>query len=1524
MSDEPTRIQITDYDSFLSEPTLLDNFYGKVQKVPIIRIYGTLEIKNNSNDGQAVDYFNVLVHVHNCFPYFYVGVDSKFNDILNEDSAAKILHYLEEQLSNSFKRNKGTEDLEYEENDDVNIYDDYVNNVDDSGQKRNYVASVSFCRGVPIYGFATQETAFIKISLLSPMFKSRLVNLINEKKLNPIDPLRSRVTRSSVLLYEAHIPFLLQFLADFNLYSCNWLAVDKLFFRHPIFANPSTDFLSSIRSVVTKFLKKNEVLNPSLFPRIGRSLIEVDVLPEYISNRRSIKQTSFDDSSSFTFKDSRLEIAKRVPSLNDVYEDLKYQCQVRNYPFKELSLSQKSLGAGGTIWSNSYLLNDLLSYMIFLTKKSSARSYDEYMMALPPKDISFLATSFDLMDRSISKNVLRYSGYRSLTIKWTDLSELIGNQSCSIESQLSDRYTQVTPESNMKQNAGILERNDVVLENSDPENDNNVLPEYNLDVANEDSFVNENINRNLDHELMTQFSQCAHNSQYSTSLLHSSLIIPGKGNESDIHSNYQGTQAPAQVYEILKSDVLNKSSIMRSLESLGIPSINYTDPAYEESDSSTQEVEVAPVNFSREASTFESSNSRVKMSSLVKRDLCNQSSWKSEDKTIWQYTVPGPSKELILSFLDSEKKYQKSDFFKNRSSMLNSYHDANKASPSLSNLYLEVHSNTFNDLLPNPLKDPISMLVYKFDNPSRVNCELEECTGLLIYDPENFSDLKYKLKGLTISSSCHLDVFDDELSMFDSFISIVVKLDPDLLTGYEVHSSSWGYLIERYNSLVDGNILALLGRCITSSEGIQMNRWGYTHSTSYKFNGRHMINLWRVLKSDVSLTSYALENLSQKILHQTFPRYSNKQLSLWLRSSRADNLSFVSDYYFKRIDVGFSLLKSRKIISKTSEQARLTGIDFHSVMNRGSQFKVEAILLRISKPMNVLLNSISKTQLNQMKALECIPLVMEPESMFYKSPLIVLDFQCLYPSVMIAYNYCYSTILGKLHGFNPKKNVLGYLKNLEIPEGLVDVLNKQDALTISPNGCVFVKSFIRKSILAKMLEDLITIRSTIKYTAGLFENEHSIYEALDSRQLALKMISNVTYGYTSASFSGRMPNSDLADSIVASGRELLTKSIRLIEDANLGAKVVYGDTDSLFVYLPGKSKVEAFSIGQELSSLISNSFPDPIKLKFEKVYHPSVLLAKKRYVGLSYEPSNQDKPKFDAKGIETVRRDGIPAQQQIVKESLNILFSTKNLTRVKQYVSSQFLKLMSNEVEIKDFCFAKEVRYGTYKNESSMPPGALVAHKKVPIDPRSVPQYRERVPYLVYMDSSTPRLRDRCVSPEDFVKSFNTRSPLKLDYEYYITKVLIPPLERIFGLMGVDVKKWYRELPKSNKWDLMDEVNVFYISNLVSSKTCVSCGAKVELNSERAVCKSCLSSNEFILSIPESRRNFDRKFFQLYKTCNSCISTNFNSSCSGMLKLYSGECFNRDCAVYYQKHVFKMRSKDGEHKQKLMLSDLNF
>ena len=115
----------------------------------------------------------------------------------------------------------------------------------------------------------------------------------------------------------------------------------------------------------------------------------------------------------------------------------------------------------------------------------------------------------------------------------------------------------------------------------------------------------------------------------------------------------------------------------------------------------------------------------------------------------------------------------------------------------------------------------------------------------------------------------------------------------------------------------------------------------------------------------------------------------------------------------------------------------------------------------------------------------------------------------------------------------------------------------------------------------------------------------------------------------------------------------VAQAIRLIDaTSKWGAKVVYGDTDSLFIYLRGKTKEQAFRIGQDIADTVTAMNPAPIKLKFEKVYLPCVLLAKKRYVGFKYENPDDQEPGFDAKGIETVRRDGVPAQQKMVETCL--------------------------------------------------------------------------------------------------------------------------------------------------------------------------------------------------------------------------------------------------------------------------------
>jgi DNA polymerase zeta len=370
---------------------------------------------------------------------------------------------------------------------------------------------------------------------------------------------------------------------------------------------------------------------------------------------------------------------------------------------------------------------------------------------------------------------------------------------------------------------------------------------------------------------------------------------------------------------------------------------------------------------------------------------------------------------------------------------------------------------------------------------------------------------------------------------------------------------------------------------------------------------------------------------------------------------------------------------------------------------------------------------------------------MEPKSNYYEYPVVVLDFQSLYPSIMIAYNYCYSTCLGR---FDRETEKLGFFEQFNSFKENV----KLDDLIISPNGLVYVNKNVRTSLLSLMLESLLNTRVMVKQAMKEIDSK-TLLRILDSRQLGLKLLANVTYGYTAASFSGRMPCSDIADSIVETGRLILEKAIKTINShPTWNANVVYGDTDSIFIHFPNSSVDRAFKVGKEISEHITSQYPDPIFLKFEKVYRPCFLISKKRYVGMKYESPYEKYPQYEAKGIETVRRDGCPAVAKIMEKSLKIFFAKSDVSELKQYLLKQWTKILENRISVQDFIIAKEVKLGSYSSDGKhLPPGAYLSSNKLNVDQRDLTEYKSRVPYLITSKKDTT-LCDAAQSPRYVVE----------------------------------------------------------------------------------------------------------------------------------------------------------------------------
>jgi DNA polymerase zeta len=538
-------------------------------------------------------------------------------------------------------------------------------------------------------------------------------------------------------------------------------------------------------------------------------------------------------------------------------------------------------------------------------------------------------------------------------------------------------------------------------------------------------------------------------------------------------------------------------------------------------------------------------------------------------------------------------------------------------------LSLEVHVGTRGDLKPDPAYDSVGAIFYSIveDGPESV-----DTSGVIAVGAIKSSEV-----------GCDLRCVDTEEELFGELLKLIKKWDPDILVGYETELLSWGYLLER-SQILGNKLLSSLSR-IKDSRNNNEDR-------GLQITGRILLDVWRLLRHEIALQSYSFESIVYHLLHKRIALYSFKDLTTWWNNPlfRHRTLS----HYLFRVRGVLQILEQLDLVGRTSELARLFGIQFYEVLSRGSQFRVESMMLRLAKPLNYIPVSPSVQQRAKMKAPEFLPLILEPESKLYVDPVIVLDFQSLYPSMIIAYNYCFSTCIGRATHLGRNAPFEFGATQLRVSRARVKKLLNNDSLNFSPCGVAYVKSSVRDGILPKMLREILDTRLMVKNSMKKNKEDGVLQKVLHNRQLGLKLIANVTYGYTAANFSGRMPAVELADSVVSKGRETLQRAIEMVENTpEWKAKVVYGDTDSLFVLVPGRSRDEAFEIGRKIADAVTEDNPDPVKLKLEKVYHPCILQTKKRYVGYMYESPDQSEPVYLAKGIETVRRDGCPAVAKV-------------------------------------------------------------------------------------------------------------------------------------------------------------------------------------------------------------------------------------------------------------------------------------
>lgn len=1474
LDPEKIYLQLNNYDFYMSKPSaLLDTSYGKslplnkFDIVPIIRVYGSLPSGHQ-----------VLCHIHGVFPYIFINYDGNIetdSSSIRNQKCSQLHRLLESKMhivssKSKSKSNKSTND-------------NTVSNNQEIGNLK-YIADVSLVKGIPFYGYHVGWSTFYKISLLNPSYVNRLSDMLRN----------GTILGQPVETFESHIPYLLQFNADFNLFGCYWIELTECYFRSPIL-NEILDINNlmmdeALEHFLSSFCKdkdkaKSNVLPQSNFRRMGNGLLEIDILPSFIENRKSLP-----------FRDLHHDFVEKFQNGHGSKVD-QYLTSTKQM-VKDIIEQRRNYGLDPYNTVPSVDRNDNVQEW-----QRTRENWDMYKKAMKQTSFHFggeqTFRNFIHLPRNINK-IPRIE--ESLLNLWPVRPEsLIGSIFPAPKINMNSAEEQAEDERDGEglsenENENKFDNHSSSEDEGDIETPKNVSPDISQKFSLDFNLTQQNAKKKMSR---IQFS----NSFESRSQPHLQIPASKRHKQGKRYSYYEiSKEKNAFLY---KRPTVNYETILPDLEDQGYPIVDYKDPFF----SNPLDLENKPYVYAGKRFEITSphlsdripvqfNNKNAILESKVNVDLF----------TTWKYLKIPPSYAEVATVKTSDFSKKKKQF-ESQIDMASSHQNdflykfgsggslrkgVSKVHNHLTHLSLEIHVNTREDKRPDPALDEVNMICWVLEDdtyPFDLNMEHR---GIMAVH-KDFDDKQFIGKVEHAAAPVTVAFYESEFDMFDALTDLILLFDPDILSGFEVHMSSWGYIVDRCSQIHKFNILEEISRVASKGKGISKDVWGYSHSSGISITGRYMLNIWRIMKTSYSLTQYSIENLTNHVLHYRLPHFTYSFLtSLWSPKSGVTKLKTLISYWMKRVELNVLLLKKDDFIPRTIEFARLLGIDFNSVFYRGSQYRVESVLVRVSKSESFLLNSPSKQAVKNQKPLECVPLVMEPQSAFYKSPLVVLDFQSLYPSIMIAYNYCYSTIIGRVDALNLKNNEIG-ATHIPLKENLLQLL--KDDVTISPNGVVFVKESVRKSTLAKLLKEILEIRVMVKKTVSdLPSLNESVKKQLSSKQLALKLLANVTYGYTSASFSGRMPCSDLADTIVQTGRETLEKAVDIIEsNDDWGAKVVYGDTDSLFVYLPGKTKEDAFRIGNEISMRVSEKNPKPIFLKFEKVYHPSILVSKKRYVGYSYETPSQKEPIFDSKGIETVRRDGHFAQQKIVEKSIKILFKTSDLSLVKTYVQSQFSKLYEGKVSIRDFCFAKGVKLGSYKSDATAPAGAVVAKKQMESDHRAEPQYKERVPYLVVKGKAGEILRNRSISPTEFLAN----PELSLDADYYIDKTLIPPLSRLFNIMGVNVEEWKSDLTKfTTKKGLIAKKQ---IQKVGISNICSNCRSNMIISQESMLCKDCCDDKrKTAIKLLAGQLSREQKMKNIMTICRTC-TYKYTKDASLEGQTISSHCDSFDCPIYFSR-----------------------
>ncbi len=564
--------------------------------------------------------------------------------------------------------------------------------------------------------------------------------------------------------------------------------------------------------------------------------------------------------------------------------------------------------------------------------------------------------------------------------------------------------------------------------------------------------------------------------------------------------------------------------------------------------------------------------------------------------------------------------------------------------------------------------------------------------------------------------------FRTERELLHAFSRRVREIDPDVLTGWNV---------------IDFDLVVLLRiaeKCGASLElgrgpgAVRVqpagSRWGTSRAG---VPGRVVLDGIQLLRGAfVRMEDYSLDAVAREVLGEG-KLIGGRGLEMAeeiLRAYENDLPGFV-EYGLADARLVLEILERLQLVELAVERSRLTGMPLDRVASSIAAF--DFLYLSELAKRGVVAPTVRAGA--EPGAPTTGGHVLEPEPGLYPN-VLVLDFKSLYPSVIRTFQI----------------DPLGH-----VPEPL-----EGDDVIVAPNGAAFRRE---PGILTGLLDELFPRREAAK-RAG---------DAVASQ--AIKILMNSFYGVLGTP-ACRFHAPALANAITSFGREVLLWSKGRIE--SYGHRVLYGDTDSLFVLSDALDPAEARRIGERLVERLNRDLAAHVRrtwrvesrleLECETLYLRLLLHAvrhgtagaRKRYAGL-VEENGRRRVVFT--GMEVVRRDWTDLAKEVQRELYERLFSDRP---VEDYLRQVVADLRAGRLDAQ-LVYRKALRKGLDEYTATTPPHVAAA-RKMKEEPGRL------VAYVVTTDGPEP------VSERKHA----------LDYEHYVQKQVRPVAEPVLALLRLD------------------------------------------------------------------------------------------------------------------------------------------